>query len=179
MSSLALVSLEEARALGLKKYFTGVVCGRGHLSERLTSNRNCIDCAKVRARLYFVSYYANNAENFRSKSRAWRKVNLEKARAVARIAGAAWSKRNMHIRSANGAARYADKIKATPQWANRKAIIAVYAESRRLTETTSLQHAVDHIVPLKHPLVCGLHVHYNLRAIPAIENLLKNNRFNV
>ena len=178
MINLAVVKLEEARALDLKRYFTGVVCGRGHLSERLTSNRNCVDCAKARARKYHVHYYANDAEKFINKSRAWRKSNLEKARIFARISGSAWSKRNRPIRSANGAARYANKVKAVPLWANRKYIVAVYAESRRLTETTGIQHHVDHIVPLKHPLVCGLHVHYNLSAIPAIENLLKNNRFN-
>lgn len=35
---------------------------------------------------------------------------------------------------------------------------------------------VDHVVPLKHPLVCGLHVWANLQLLNRAENRKKNNR---
>ena len=38
-------------------------------------------------------------------------------------------------------------------------------------------HEVDHIVPLKHPLVCGLNVPWNLKAIGRIPNQQKSNHW--
>lgn len=35
---------------------------------------------------------------------------------------------------------------------------------------------VDHIVPLRSPLVCGLHCEANLTVIPPLENQSKGNR---
>lgn len=65
--------------------------------------------------------------------------------------------------------------RARPSWANRAALRAFWLESRRRTAETGVQHSVDHIVPLIHPLVCGLHVENNLRIIPLAENIRKSN----
>ena len=64
----------------------------------------------------------------------------------------------------------------TPPWADREAIRAVYAECRRLTKKTGVQHHVDHIDPICGTIVSGLHVHTNLRVVTASENLKKGNR---
>jgi len=39
-----LVTRSEALAQGLLRYFTGKPCGRGHVAERSTSNRGCLQC---------------------------------------------------------------------------------------------------------------------------------------
>lgn len=69
------------------------------------------------------------------------------------------------------------KLSATPKWADEHKIERMYAVSARLSELTGIKHHVDHIVPLKHPLVCGLHVHWNLRVITAEDNLSKSNKY--
>lgn len=61
---------------------------------------------------------------------------------------------------------------ATPEWSDLEEIKYIYklASQRNLV--------VDHIVPLKHDLVCGLHVPENLRCVPVALNASKSNKFN-
>lgn len=63
---------------------------------------------------------------------------------------------------------------AQPAWVNRKAINRIYAECRRRRRAGEDVH-VDHIVPLIHPLICGLHVPWNLRIVDAKLNMRKSN----
>lgn len=69
------------------------------------------------------------------------------------------------------------RIRATVLWADFNEIRAVYREADRLTIETGIKHNVDHVVPLQHPRVCGLHVHFNMRAIPAGANMSKSNNW--
>lgn len=66
--------------------------------------------------------------------------------------------------------RRARKLQATPKWACLKAINEVYMKA------SSIGYHVDHIIPLRHPLVCGLHVENNLQILPPLENLKKSNK---
>ena len=64
----------------------------------------------------------------------------------------------------------------TPKWADLGMMRAVYEESARLTKLTGVDYHVDHIVPLKNDIVCGLHNQFNLQVLPALDNLRKHNR---
>lgn len=77
------------------------------------------------------------------------------------------------------AAYYRQLRIATPVWSDRKAIALIYEEARKLSRETGIQHHVDHIYPLRSPLVSGLHVAANLRIITASENCSKGNRMPV
>lgn len=68
------------------------------------------------------------------------------------------------------AARRAQKISATPKWANLVDIADFY-------ENCPNGYHVDHIVPLQGQYVCGLHVINNLQYLPALDNLRKSNKF--
>jgi len=37
-------SWSEAKAQGVKRYFTGKACKNGHISDRFTCNRECVAC---------------------------------------------------------------------------------------------------------------------------------------
>ena len=69
------------------------------------------------------------------------------------------------------------RILATVPWADFNEIRKIYREADRLTIATGIKHNVDHIIPLHHPRVSGLHVHFNLRAIPAGPNMSKGNHW--
>ena len=72
--------------------------------------------------------------------------------------------------------RAASKMKATPAWANLAAIKAIYEEAAQL-RASGIACDVDHIVPLRSRLVCGLHVEWNLRLVDPFENKSKGNRY--
>ena len=62
--------------------------------------------------------------------------------------------------------------KATPLWADKKKIMEIYASRGEGMH-------VDHIIPLRGELVCGLHVETNLQVIPAWQNISKNNHYSL
>jgi hypothetical protein len=90
-----------------------------------------------------------------------------------------WGSFTQAERSAMRARARASRLNATPSWLNKKDIEDihfVYRTAAKLTDETGIQHEVDHIVPLQGKKVCGLHVAWNLEAIPASVNRAKGNK---
>ena len=66
---------------------------------------------------------------------------------------------------------YRRNERARPAWATNWKIDLLYAiaKARKLS--------VDHIVPISHTLVCGLHVEHNLQLLTLEENQRKGNSY--
>ena len=75
------------------------------------------------------------------------------------------------------ATRMAKKKMATPSWFDKEAVRDLHAEAVRLESLTGISFHVDHIVPIKSDLVCGLHWHGNMQLLPASANQSKSNRY--
>lgn len=86
-----------------------------------------------------------------------------------------YKQRNRHKAIADCAARFAASLRARPAWADRRLIDDLYALARIYRDAGFAAH-VDHIVPLRSKIVCGLHVEANLTVLPAKANMLKSNR---
>lgn len=74
--------------------------------------------------------------------------------------------------------RRAAKYKATPEWSESDKIQILYEKAKWLGTLTGLKYEVDHVIPLVHPNVCGLHIWANLQILEVSLNHSKGNRFN-
>ncbi len=120
------------------------------------------------------SYKQTWASNNKEVTKAWSASNREKLNEWNR----AWKAANKPKVLANTRMRQANKVKATPLWADSKEIQYYYNIAAYFTELSGgfVKYHVDHIVPLKGKNVCGLHVQNNLQVLKAVDNLRKSNK---
>jgi hypothetical protein len=162
------ISRKEAKAQGLTRYFTGKPCHKGHVSERFVSTRTCFVCNNDSA----VREYTRDPEKAAARSKAWRDKYPDRTRAFF----TKWRKKNLGYDAFRVTYRKAQKLEATVSWADNKKIKAIYAEAKRLTVETGIEHHVDHYYPLQGEFCCGLHVENNLHILTADENCRKGNQ---
>ena len=144
----------------------------------------CCQCHRERG----CSWAKEQRERLTAKARAWRADNIEKSSEINTrhkrrnkealyVKHVEWVRNNRDKRRAAYAARKAAKILATPSWANREAIEEIYRQALAIEREKGERMHVDHIVPLQHPLVCGLHCEANLQILPGDENESKRNNW--
>lgn len=144
----------------------------------------CKDCLRAKARDYSKSpagrdsarksyqrnkaahnartknYYEKNKAHLSQKNREWKANNKSKV-----LASVTLRKRKVR--------------QATPSWLTleqKKDIENFYWLSKDLQAVSGQTYHVDHIVPLKGQNVCGLHVPWNLQALPSDINMSKGNK---
>lgn len=116
-------------------------------------------------------YRLSNLASISARNAEWRKNNSESLKEKK----AAWQRNNKGLVCATRARRRLNEKRATPEWANLDEIKRVYKEAEKMREAGNDVH-VDHIIPIRSDVVCGLHVHWNLQIIEARKNRAKGNR---
>lgn len=179
---MELISEKEAIKKGLKRYFTGKLCSNGHIAERQVNSRICCECNKLRQRVINSSLTSEEVLIRNAKQRVYyanmpttQRERINASNRVSNMSVAQIERQRLEVNISN-AAYEAQKINATPKWADKSKINEIYKKARELTKMTGIQYNVDHIVPLKSKYVCGLHVPANLEPIPAEINKAKSNR---
>lgn len=185
-----IISRKDAKARGLKRYFTGNPCPKGHVCGRFVSNCACVECGLIRSIIWDNSHrehikeydakrYAKNPEKGKAYSRNYKAINREQVREYFRNR----QEQYPHLHAAKEAKRRALKLKATPKWFNNILVQDIYQLAKEMELATAaaghpIEYHVDHVIPLQSKLVCGLHVHTNLQILTALENHIKSNTFN-
>jgi hypothetical protein len=132
---------------------------------------HCRDCSNARLKEWKKQNKAHIAEY----DKVWQQNNKDKKSKNYKN----WQVNNRAKVNSYNSYRRALELQATPKWltaSHKLHMECKYSLAVMFSKHTAEQHHVDHIVPLNGKTVCGLHVPWNLRVIPAVENLRKSNR---
>jgi hypothetical protein len=174
-------------------YFTGTPCKRGHLANRLLSDRSCVECNKEKR----AKYYKENPEKYREVRRQAYAANPDKERETAKIRSIEWRKLNPNHEGvkaskkkwkinnigkvrADTAKRRIAKLNRTPKWLTAvdfERIENEYKLAAILTKLWGEPWHVDHVIPLQGKMVSGLHVPSNLQVLRGKDNIKKANGY--
>ena len=137
--------------------------------------KTCLRCNVTQRKLNFAKAIANYdglqrwCNCCRSEYYKANKDNIAKT-------VSAYKKKNRGSYNKYHSQRKAAKRNATPIWTDDEHVKSLYLIAA-ICRSGGVDIHVDHIVPLKSKLVCGLHCETNLQLLPAHVNLSKNNRY--
>ena len=157
---MIVISCKEAKAQGLKRYFTGKSCKRGHIAERYVTG-GCVICSQEDCR----TYYAQDPQKYMHGTFEYRDKNRDVCRKIQNR----YYRRHAHIIKAAAKTHRGKRALRTPEWSELDKIAEFYL---RCPEG----HEVDHIYPLQGKTVSGLHVLSNLQYLPKSQNRSKHNK---
>jgi len=86
---MEVLTKEEASAMGLKRYFTGKPCKKGHIVERNLQSQ-CLECRRLQKLVHNKTYRKKNKGAIQAYRKKYNKENRESTIRYAR----GWRKRN-------------------------------------------------------------------------------------
>lgn len=157
---MQIISCKEAKAKGLKRYFTGKPCKRGHVAERHVTG-GCIVCSQEDCR----AYYAQDPQKYMQGTADYRTENRDRCRDIQNR----YYQRHAHVIKAGAKTHRGNRALRTPKWSELDKIAEFYLRCPEGYE-------VDHIYPLQGKTVSGLHVLGNLQYLLKSDNRSKHNK---
>ena len=132
------------------------------------ADRKYVEANREEVNAARAAFRAAHRKELAAKQRAYLSCpEVKKARAAHAVV---YRKAHPEVHRRASFMRRKGVVQATPPWADKAAILAIYDLAR------SVDMHVDHIIPLKGKTVCGLHVETNLRPLPALLNRMKGAR---
>jgi hypothetical protein len=123
-------------------------------------------------------YREKNRKSIYLTQAIWRENNKDKVA----ISSKRTKLKNIDNVNTLTAKRRACKLQRIPSWTTETDIWMmqeIYELSALRTKLTGVKWEVDHIIPLQGKLVSGLHMPFNMQVIPAMQNRIKKNKFEV
>ncbi|WP_110647574.1 hypothetical protein [Salinicola peritrichatus] len=166
MLHVHIISRKQAKALGMKRYFTGEPCPKGHVCER-SMWRECLQCKYEKDR----KWKRDNADRNKAYQQAYQERNRQYFVDYNRFSPRADAARKRRVKLTKaGTLNIDDPLFMARNKARMKHLRQL---AKQYEEWTGIKFEVDHIVPIIDPNVCGLHWYGNWQLIPMKLNRLK------
>lgn len=175
-----IITRGQAIEQGLKRYFTGKPCPKGHIVERIVNGCLCSKCVNENSKLW----KSKNPEACRKHARTTYAKNRVELNEKSKIRQRLRRKENPGLNKYNRDhyLKYKDSYILQGIRRKRKLEVSSFEHEkefiRHFYKDCPKNHHVDHEIPLNHPLVCGLHVLANLQYLTVERNLAKSNSWN-
>jgi ribosomal protein S27AE len=156
-------------------------CGESKLKSEYHKDKQALDKLRYNCKECDKKTKKMSTRDIKSYNKQWSRDNKIKVQGYVEK----YNKENPDQVTYRAALRRASKRQATPPWVDKEhktKIKEIYKSARVSSEFHEMPFHVDHIHPLKgvneqgEHVSCGLHVWWNLRGIPAKENLEKYNK---
>jgi hypothetical protein len=142
-----------------------------HPIETAIRNRRGVENAAYIAK--HRAWRDRNRDVINARSKQWADANRDKTRASV----TAWDRRNKPRKKQIKREREGLQRLATPAWSDFAAMQQYYLIAEYLTQELGIAFHVDHVMPIKSDIVCGLHSHTNLAIAVGAWNIAKHNRY--